>query len=65
VREIEQPTIVTTGANEQIAPLHERMPVILHPEHEALRLAPDVTDPRAALSSLQPLPAERMELCGW
>ena len=26
-------TIITTAANEQIAPLHDRMPVILEPEN--------------------------------
>ena len=53
--------IVTTSANELIAPLHHRMPVILDPEDEATWLDPE-TDPGHALALLRPYPAERMEL---
>lgn len=39
-QEIESTTIITTSANELLKPLHERMPVILTPEHFALWLDP-------------------------
>jgi putative SOS response-associated peptidase YedK len=54
--------IITTGANELVRTIHERMPVILEPEQEALWLDPAVTDPAAALACLRPLPGERMEM---
>jgi putative SOS response-associated peptidase YedK len=37
---LESMTIVTTEANELLRPLHERMPVILSPEHYAVWLDP-------------------------
>jgi putative SOS response-associated peptidase YedK len=39
-QEIESATIITTSANELLKPLHERMPVILTPDHFALWLDP-------------------------
>ena len=54
-------TIVTTTANELLAPIHDRMPVILDPDEEALWLDPDVADPVAVLPCLRPYPAEAME----
>jgi putative SOS response-associated peptidase YedK len=53
--------IVTTTPNELTAPIHDRMPVILAPEWEALWLDPSTTDPERVLPLLQPFPAERME----
>jgi putative SOS response-associated peptidase YedK len=53
--------IVTTAANELIAPLHHRMPAILEVADEPLWLDPSATDPRTVLPCLRPLPAERME----
>lgn len=51
-------TILTRPANEAIAALHDRMPVILAPEHEA-----DWLDPGTPLGALEPilagLPARR------
>ena len=52
--------IVTTVPNALVAPVHNRMPVILAPEDEALWLDPDARDPVAALSCLRPYPAELM-----
>ena len=51
-------TIITRPANERIAALHDRMPVILDPEHEAdwLDLA---TPPLVLQEILTGLPAER------
>ena len=53
--------IVTTAANELVAPIHDRMPVILAPEDEALWLAADLTDPAAVLPCLRACPSGRME----
>ena len=43
-------TILTTAANSAIAPLHDRMPVILAPDAEAEWL--DATTPRAQLDEI-------------
>lgn len=52
-------TIITTEANALLAPVHDRMPVILTPVAEAIWL-----DPQAGLEALtallQPLPAQQM-----
>src|SRR5947209_357180 len=54
-------TILTTAANEAIAPLHDRMPIILGPEAEAAWLDPSI--PHALLSEiLAGLPSERTAL---
>jgi putative SOS response-associated peptidase YedK len=52
--------ILTTRPNALVAAVHDRMPVILRPEHEALWLDPGVTDPAALAVALQPYPAEAM-----
>lgn len=52
--------IVTTAANELMAPLHDRMPVILRPEDEADWLSPDLDDAHHAQSLLHPYRAEAM-----
>lgn len=51
--------IITTAPNALVAPIHNRMPAILLPEHERLWLAddPDATPWRTALG---PYPAEAM-----
>src|SRR6266536_2575118 len=53
--------IITTAANEVLAPIHDRMPVILDRSREANWLDPDLDDPRAALASLQPVPPDMLE----
>ncbi len=53
--------IITTAANEVLAPIHDRMPVILDRSREANWLDPDLDDPRAALASLQVVPPELLE----
>jgi putative SOS response-associated peptidase YedK len=47
--------------SELMQPIHDRMPVILRPEDEALWLDPAVTTPEAVQPLLQPYPAEAME----
>src|SRR4029453_8254487 len=48
--------IVTTEANRLVAPIHDRMPVILHPDDEATWLNPEAT-PAQAQACLKPFPA--------
>jgi putative SOS response-associated peptidase YedK len=51
-------TIITCPSNELVAPIHDRMPVILAPEDHARWLDPAATDPRSLLA---PCPAARLE----
>lgn len=53
-------TIITTQANPLIAPLHERMPVILRPEQYDAWLDPAQRDTDALRALLQPYPADEM-----
>ncbi len=55
-------TIITTEANELMADIHDRMPVILHPGDEELWLDPGITDPAQILPLLKPYPAQEMAL---
>jgi len=52
-------TIVTGEPNELVASIHNRMPAILLPEHEALWLD-NAAEPAIWLDVLRPYPAERM-----
>ncbi len=49
--------IVTTTSNALVAPIHDRMPVILDPAVEDLWLDPMLTDPASVLDCLRPCPA--------
>ncbi len=53
-------TILTTEANALMRPLHERMPVILAPEHYALWLDPGLRDAGPLQQLLAPYPAEQL-----
>lgn len=55
-------TIITTGANPLVAPLHERMPVILRREDEEEWISRDVSDPLQVERLLQPYSAGEMRL---
>ena len=57
---VESCTIVTTAANEVVAPLHDRMPVILEPGEFALWLDPEVRNPEALRPLLRPHAAGAM-----
>jgi putative SOS response-associated peptidase YedK len=57
---IETCTILTTTSNELIRPLHDRMPVILDPDHREAWLDPQFADRDALQSWLIPWPAEEM-----
>jgi putative SOS response-associated peptidase YedK len=50
-------TIVTTAANEALAPIHARMPVVLSDEAVAAWLDPRVVDPDVLTGLLVPAPA--------
>ncbi|MCI1857055.1 MAG: SOS response-associated peptidase [Sporolactobacillus sp.] len=53
-------TIITTDANELMAPVHDRMPVILNREDEAKWLNPANHDANALLTLLKPYPSAQM-----
>jgi putative SOS response-associated peptidase YedK len=53
-------TILTTDANATLQPLHDRMPVVLPPEHYDAWLDAE-TDPKALLGLLRPAPEEFFE----
>jgi len=54
-------TILTTTPNQLVAPVHDRMPVMLTRDHEELWLNPDETEPERLLPLLAPYPAGDME----
>lgn len=54
-------TIITTEPNALIAPIHNRMPAILKPEHEALWLDTSLKDPIQLLTMLRAYPEAEME----
>jgi len=60
--EIQRCTIITTEANELLKPIHDRMPVILTREAEAVWLDPTIQDPERLLPLLMPYPTEEMEV---
>lgn len=53
-------SILTTVANEVVQPVHDRMPVILHPDDYDAWLDPDLQAPERLASMLRPFPAEAM-----
>ena len=55
-------TIITTGANQLVMPIHERMPVIAPADKYDLWLDPRVQDSSVLPGLLNPYPSEEMEL---
>ncbi|MBJ6726416.1 SOS response-associated peptidase [Geomesophilobacter sediminis] len=55
---LESFTILTTNANSLIAPIHDRMPVILHPAEFDLWLDRDITEPEKLTRLYQPYPSD-------
>src|SRR5689334_13352028 len=55
-------SIITTVPNELVAPIHNRMPVILLPDDEERWLDPDMTEPEEIVSLLRPYPADLMRM---
>jgi putative SOS response-associated peptidase YedK len=58
---VESCVIVTTTPNELLAPIHDRMPVILAPSDFAGWLDPGTRDASRVLPLLRPHPADEME----
>jgi putative SOS response-associated peptidase YedK len=58
---VETFTILTTEPNEIVAPVHQRMPVILDHEGMAIWLDPAIEDPEQLTQLLGPFPAAGME----
>jgi putative SOS response-associated peptidase YedK len=54
-------TIITTIPNDLVAPIHSRMPVILHRDDEAMWLDPKMSDVKALRALLNPFPDALME----
>jgi putative SOS response-associated peptidase YedK len=52
--------IVTTAANEMVADIHDRMPVILDPNVESVWLDPGIDNTAALSELLVPYPSELM-----
>src|SRR5262249_62393323 len=51
--------VITTTPNELVAPVHDRMPVIVPPEHFDQWLDPDEPEPPRLLPRVAPDPADR------
>lgn len=58
--ELRSCTIITTQPNQLMAPIHNRMPVIVRAENRAAWLEPAAVSPEALSPLLQPYPAELM-----
>jgi putative SOS response-associated peptidase YedK len=59
---IESCTVLTTTANKLVEPLHDRMPVILHPAEFDIWLNRNMHDPEQLKSFYQPYPADLLEM---
>jgi putative SOS response-associated peptidase YedK len=59
---LESCTIVTTAADPSIAPIHDRMPVVMRPEHHGAWLDPRVQDPAVLAPLLVPRPGSAFAL---
>ena len=60
---VETFTIITTEPNPMVAAVHNRMPVILGPEHYQWWLEPNRFEPQFLKTLLRPYPAEDMACC--
>ena len=58
---LEACAILTTGPNELIRPIHDRMPVILPSGDYAAWLDPTIEDPRQVTPLLTPYPSDAMQ----
>lgn len=54
--------ILTTAANDLMRPIHDRMPVIIHPDNYDAWLDPGVTDPDLVRAVVGGYPAELIEV---
>ena len=58
---VETFTIITTEPNQMVAAVHNRMPVILGPEHYQWWLEQDCFEPQFLKTLLRPYPADQMD----
>jgi putative SOS response-associated peptidase YedK len=58
---LESCAIIVTSANAMMAPIHDRMPVILSPDHYDAWMNPKQTNASALKSLLVPYPSDRMK----
>jgi putative SOS response-associated peptidase YedK len=58
---LETCAILTTNANATVAPIHDRMPVILHPDEIGLWLDREVHEVEKLAELFMPYPADRLE----
>jgi putative SOS response-associated peptidase YedK len=54
-------TIITTDANSLVSQIHNRMPVILDPDHFKVWLSPDPAPDQTLMDCLKPYPDQEME----
>lgn len=59
---IESCTILTTSSNNLLKPIHDRMPVIIHPNEYELWLDREMNEPDKLKSIFQPYPSEMLTL---
>ena len=55
-------SIITGAPNPLVAPIHDRMPIILHPKNEDAWLDGSLRDPDTLTALLAPYPADVMEV---
>ncbi len=55
-------SVVTTAANKEMEAIHKRMPVILHPNDEAIWLDPSITDAGILYDFMRPYPNDTLLL---
>lgn len=55
-------TIITTEANDKMSPVHDRMPVIVRPEHEAIWLDSSIKDIEKLRAVLEPLENSALDM---
>ena len=58
---VETFTIITTEPNPMLAAVHDRMPVIIYPEHYQWWLVPNRFEPQFLKTLLKPYPAAEMD----
>ena len=54
--------MLTTSANNLVEQIHDRMPVILHPDEIDTWLSREITDPAALTSLYQPYPSDLISM---
>lgn len=54
-------TVITTDATDDLGRIHDRMPLVVSPEHRAAWLDPTAADPRELLDLLEPAMPGRLE----